>query len=262
MKAVRLPAHQLPPHACGAALLVLDTSGNASHLGVCTRDGRAWVGVCPGSAGTSAALLPALQALMHAAGLTWAELDAVGYGQGPGSFTGVRTAVAVAQGLAFAHGAPVVAINTLQAVALQAVLDAPQLAHSLADDVTVDVTVAMDARMGEIYTDHFKINSKPVPVHAGLVPISPLNFELPPGAVLAGNAHLVYPAVAAGAQHVVQSEPGGLALLHLAAAGVALGLQRAASDAAPEYGRNKVAQTTAEREAQKPFETPNAPVPA
>jgi tRNA threonylcarbamoyladenosine biosynthesis protein TsaB len=251
---VDFSTHPMPPDATGQALLVLDTSGNHSHLGVCTRDGRAWVGACAGGAQTSAALLPSIRALMDACGLRWADLDAVGYGQGPGSFTGVRTAVAVAQGLAFAHQKPVVPINTLQAVALQALLDHP---HS-----TAEITVAMDARMGEIYTEHFKINSILVPVLAGHVPISPINFELPQAAVLAGNAHLAYPALQDRAQHVINSAPGGLALLRLAAAALKLGLQRPAHEAAPEYGRNKVAQTTSEREAGALAEKQNAKVAA
>lgn len=86
-------------------------------------------------------ILPFCQAVLDTAGLRPQQLDAIAFGRGPGAFTGVRVAVSVVQGIAFAADLPVLPISTLAAMAygsgrFQAV---PQIA------------VAIDARMGEIY---------------------------------------------------------------------------------------------------------------
>lgn len=85
----------------------------------------------------SALLLPMAAALLKQAGLRFADLDAIAFGAGPGSFTGVRIAVGAAQGLAFAHDLPVLPVVTLEALAEAA--GAPR------------VVAALDARMGELY---------------------------------------------------------------------------------------------------------------
>ncbi len=69
--------------------------------------------------------------------------DAIAYAAGPGSFTGLRVACAVAQGLAFGAHKPVVAVGTLEAVAHSII--------SSIDETSREVLVAMDARMGEVY---------------------------------------------------------------------------------------------------------------
>ncbi|MDP1092203.1 tRNA (adenosine(37)-N6)-threonylcarbamoyltransferase complex dimerization subunit type 1 TsaB, partial [Klebsiella pneumoniae] len=66
-----------------------------------------------GGAQASARMLPEIRALLAAAGLALADLDAIAFGQGPGAFTGLRTACAVAQGLAFGLDNPVLAIDSL-----------------------------------------------------------------------------------------------------------------------------------------------------
>jgi tRNA threonylcarbamoyladenosine biosynthesis protein TsaB len=70
-----------------------------------------------GGAAASAALLPQIRALLKRAELGYADLDAVAFGQGPGAFTGLRTACAVAQGLALAIGKPLLPIDSLMLVA-------------------------------------------------------------------------------------------------------------------------------------------------
>jgi tRNA threonylcarbamoyladenosine biosynthesis protein TsaB len=82
-------------------------------------------------------LLPMLQELLAESELTLAQLDGIAFGAGPGSFTGLRIACGVAQGLAFGSGLPVIGISTLEALAQQA--------------GTNSVITAIDARMGEIY---------------------------------------------------------------------------------------------------------------
>jgi len=82
-------------------------------------------------------LLPMIQETLSEAGLRLTDLDGLAFGAGPGSFTGLRIACGVAQGLAFATELPVIGISTLEAIAQQNTHD--------------KIVVAMDARMGEIY---------------------------------------------------------------------------------------------------------------
>jgi tRNA threonylcarbamoyladenosine biosynthesis protein TsaB len=82
-------------------------------------------------------LLPMLQELLARAGLMLVQLDGIAFGAGPGSFTGLRIACGVAQGLAFGSNLPVIGISTLEALAQQASKNR--------------VITAIDAHMGEIY---------------------------------------------------------------------------------------------------------------
>ena len=82
-------------------------------------------------------VLPMIEDLLVASGLALAQLDGIAFGAGPGSFTGLRIACGVAQGLAFGAGLRVVPVGTLAALAQEA--DAPK------------VIACLDARMGEIY---------------------------------------------------------------------------------------------------------------
>ena len=82
-------------------------------------------------------LLPMVAQLMAEAGIGYGQLDAIAFGAGPGSFTGLRIACGAAQGLAFAHDLPVVAVSTLEALA--------------ADTDADRVLACQDARMGELY---------------------------------------------------------------------------------------------------------------
>ena len=81
--------------------------------------------------------LPMLERLIGNAGMTLAQLDAVAFGAGPGSFTGLRIACGLAQGLAFARALPVIGISTLEAMAEAS--GAPR------------VVACIDARMSEVY---------------------------------------------------------------------------------------------------------------
>ena len=86
--------------------------------------------------------LPWADAVLRQAGVARSELDAIAVGRGPGAFTGVRLAIALAQGVALALDRPVVPVSTLAALALQA--RAPR------------VLAAVDARMGEVYAAAFR----------------------------------------------------------------------------------------------------------
>ena len=93
-----------------------------------------------GTSGHAESVLPLIDAVLDDAGITRQSLDLVAFGQGPGAFTGIRLGCSVAQSIAFALDLPLVAVNSLQAVATQ-----------FADEDGAVQIVALDARMDEIY---------------------------------------------------------------------------------------------------------------
>ena len=96
-------------------LLAFDTSTESMSIAV--GDGvRVWEHTGAGGAKASATLIPAILALLQEAGLALRQLDAIAFGRGPGSFTGLRTACSVAQGLAFGAAVKVLPVDTLHAL--------------------------------------------------------------------------------------------------------------------------------------------------
>ena len=192
----------------------------------------------------SANILPMVQALLAEAGIALAQCDAIAFGAGPGSFTGVRTACGVAQGLGFGADLPVVPVITLEAMA-EACRDATG---------AVDVLPVLDAAMGEVYWAQYRFdgNDWTTVVEPTL---SPPAAVAPRGNVVAcGNGLRAHAAAFAGRDwtagalpevtpHAAQVARIGLRLFQL-------GHAVPARDAQPFYLRNKVAFTTAEREAR------------
>lgn len=97
--------------------------------------------------GHTALVLPMVHAVLREAGIDGDSLDALAFGAGPGSFTGVRIGVSVIQGLAIAWDKPVVAVSSLAGVAQ----------HVLGSHPAASVLVAQDARMGEVYAGGYKL---------------------------------------------------------------------------------------------------------
>lgn len=93
-------------------------------------------------------LLPMIHDLLTEAGLTPASLDAIAVGVGPGSLTGSRLAVSIAQGLGLAHGIPLVPVSTLASIA-----QARFISHG-----DRDVLVSLDARAGHVYAGAYHVN--------------------------------------------------------------------------------------------------------
>lgn len=219
--------------------LAFDTS--TEHLSMAVCDGAAlWQQEGAGGAQSSTTLIPGLLALLKRAGLRLEELDAVVFGSGPGSFTGLRTACSVAQGLAFGAALPVLPLSTLLAVAEEA-----RARHGC-----TQVVAALDARMDEVYSAAFEWVGGAWTSPSDFQLSAPEAVQLPAGFVLAGNAAAAYPQRLRGAPGWPLL-PSASALLRLAPAAFAAGQAVPPDQALPLYIRDKVAKTTQERDAEK-----------
>lgn len=229
-------------------LLALDTSTEWMSIALQRCSGAAamiWQHHAAGGALASSHLIPEIQRLMALADLRYDDLDAVLFGAGPGSFTGLRTACSVAQGLAFGAGISVLPVDTLLAVAEDA-----RAQLGLPD--TLAVAAMLDARMDQLYAARYVFESDQWNIRKGYSLISPEALESDSDDVLAGNVFVAYGArLPTRHQRLVQALPTASAMLRLAPALLAAGLAVRPELALPTYIRDKVAQTTAEREAAK-----------
>lgn len=227
-------------------LLAFDTSTDTLSIAVARGDAdTVWAHSGPGGAQASATLIPTALRLLAEAGLDFSQLDAIAFGRGPGSFTGLRTACAVAQGMAFgAHSGRAIAvlpIDTLAAVAEEA-----RHQHGC-----TQVLATLDARMDEVYSARYQWHDGIWQGDDDFGLCAPEAVQVPAGWAVAGNAHAVYgPRLAPGALHR-HALPTATALLRLAPGLIAAGLAVPAAEALPRYVRDKVAKTTAERAAER-----------
>ncbi len=241
--------------------LAFDTSTDVMSIAV-TDGARVWQHTGPGGAKASTTLIPAILALLAESGLLLADLDAIAFGRGPGSFTGLRTACAVAQGLAYGAGGgvsiKVLPIDTLMAVAEEARF---QQALAATDMAPLHITALLDARMDEMYVQRFQFVGKHCTAVAACELIRPENLAAhlvtdAADSLLAGNVFDVYqgrlPTFPQGVNvvnvvNVVKALPTATALLRLAPALASSGHCVDAALALPLYVRDKVALTTEER---------------
>lgn len=234
-------------------LLALDSSTDTLSLALQTPRGL-HVHAGAGGAKASEAMVPQALALLAEAGLALADVDAVAFGRGPGAFTGLRTACAVAQGLAFGAGKPVLALDSLMLVAEDARLQAAAQGQVL----PAPLWVAMDARMGEAYAaayawrgDCWQVLAEPA-LYSPEALLQRWAAEAP--AAVCGSALREFPALAAAVASLpcwADEASRATALASLAGQAWAAGQQLDAAQALPLYVRDKVAQTTAEREAAR-----------
>lgn len=230
---------------CSVALLRAEAPSDASQQA----QARLWARHELTGAVSSTRVLPAVRELFDEAGMALAQCNAVAFGAGPGSFTGLRTATGVAQGLAFGLSVPVVPISTLLVCAESA---------RRRDASITRVVAALDARMGEVYWADYAWDAgvgewqtlTPPSLGAPEELVAP---EVP--FTLAGNAAhafgarlgLVERAAVVDGEALPDAQPLAFAALRAYRAGRTV----AAEHAAPEYVRDKVAQTTAERLAER-----------
>jgi tRNA threonylcarbamoyladenosine biosynthesis protein TsaB len=201
-----------------------------------------------GGAAASARLLPVLHGLLARAGVAGADLDAIAFVQGPGAFTGLRTACAVAQGLAWGWRKPVLPLDALMLLA-----EDLRGATPLPDDA--EVAVAVDARMDEIYAARYvwqagAWQATQAPALWAWPALAEDWAARPVPAALVGSAQAVFAdriTWPAAAQRQAEPHDRAAALGRLALQARAQGTGVAAADALPLYLRDKVAQTTAER---------------
>jgi tRNA threonylcarbamoyladenosine biosynthesis protein TsaB len=220
-------------------LLAFDTSTESLSIAVQRGAAPPLLHEGAGGAQASASLIPTIQGLLERAGVCLQELDAIVFGRGPGSFTGLRTACSVAQGLAFGAGTPVLPVDTLLAVAEEA----------RAASGFERVVAVLDARMDEVYSAAYLHENGRWRQEGDFALGPPESVNLPASWAMAGNAFAAYgDRLPAGGPRAV-ALPTAAALLRLAPALMAAGLAVPAAQALPLYIRDKVAQTTAERAA-------------
>lgn len=195
--------------------------------------------------------LPWADALLAESGVARAQIDAIAVGRGPGAFTGVRLAIAIAQGIALALDRPIVPVSTLAALALQAGRDADRDAPLLA---------AIDARMDEVYVGAFVREGEGVraigdewlgapdavklPAHRGPWYGAGTGFGAR-GAVLASKLGAAFASIDA------QALPRASDVATLAVGALARGEAVAPEAAEPAYLRNRVALTLVEQAAAR-----------
>ncbi|MGC1520713.1 MAG: tRNA (adenosine(37)-N6)-threonylcarbamoyltransferase complex dimerization subunit type 1 TsaB [Steroidobacteraceae bacterium] len=233
---MRLLALDAATEACSVALLISReaTLADAAVIGRYEELGKP----------NSQKILGMAQGLLAEAQLPLSALDGIAASVGPGAFTGVRISVAVAQGLAFGAGLPVVPVTTLEALAWVVIREGA--AHALA---------CLDARMGEVYWGCFAADET-----AGLIPGSPARVSAPGEVVLPlpcmhrgiGRGFAAQPLLAALPDVAVAPEhgralPNARDFASLGALRLRAGAGLDPADLSPVYLRDKVALTEAER---------------
>ena len=177
--------------------------------------------------------LPMLEELLGNEKLTAQDLGAVAFGAGPGSFTGLRIACGLAQGIALGRGLPVLGISSLEAIA--------------EESGAARVVACLDARMREVYYSALEKKQGRWHEVSPAQCVSPGAIVLPQGEWLGcGNGFAAYGSM--GMKNVrPEIHPSAMAVARLAAPRLAAGEGVDAALAAPVYLRDKVALTVAEQ---------------
>jgi tRNA threonylcarbamoyladenosine biosynthesis protein TsaB len=227
---MKLLAVETATEACSAALIV---------------DGKITEHFSITANGHSKLILPMIDSLLSEANLQPSDLDGLAFGCGPGSFTGVRIATGIIQGIAFALDLPVVAVSNLAAVA-----------QDFFDHNSENLAfVAMDARMNEIYWAVYERNNEGFAELVGreaVTSASKIEFPDVSGVgigtgwhvygqeLLSCLAHRIY-------RYEVENLPRARAVVRLGAKAFKHGLAVSVEHAMPVYLRDKVAKKESER---------------
>ena len=222
-------------------ILAIETSSELASCALIDGDTLLWR-ESNGVRTHSQSILPMVQELLAEAGIALSACSAIAFGAGPGSFTGVRTACGIAQGLAFGANLPVIPLVTLAAMA--------QACHAASG--ATEVLAILDARMGEVYWAQYRLAGGAWTIVAEPALCAPADVAplAAAGLVACGNGLSAYPDAfagrdfAAGALAEIMPHARELAqLARLATHTVS------AAEAQPLYLRNKIAYTSAERQA-------------
>ncbi|UOA07257.1 tRNA (adenosine(37)-N6)-threonylcarbamoyltransferase complex dimerization subunit type 1 TsaB [Methylobacter sp. S3L5C] len=204
-------------------------------------------------------ILPMIDALMSEAGLKPQQLDALAFSCGPGSFTGVRIATAVIQGIALGADLPIVPVSTLAAIAqdfFDKNNDKPQIESLKIASTSCNIAfTAMDARMGEIFWGVYQCNEQGFAELIGKEAVTPaVDVEFPNLiGIGVGSGWGVYHDALIGrlAGRVSYCESDNLpragAIARLGVKAFEQGLAVAVEQAMPVYLRDKVAKKESER---------------
>lgn len=223
-----------------STLLALDASSSACSCAV-WRDGEVISRFALTPREHTRRLMPMIDEVLAEAGLQATDLDAIAYGRGPGSFTGLRIAAGVAQGLAFGLERPLVGVSTLEALALAA-----HRRHHLRY-----VIPALDARMNEIYVAAYHCHDGQLSRVLDEAVMAPQQLSLPEACrdvdwCGVGSGWTLWEAMpaliqASLSQRLPEMQPAAEEMVHLAAAAFAAGQAQPAHDVVPVYLRNQVA---------------------
>ena len=183
-------------------------------------------------------LLPWVESVLAEAGIGFSGVDAIAFSRGPGSFTSLRIGIGVVQGLAWASDRPVIPVSSLAATAQSAV-----------DQGVGSALVALDARMGEVFTGMFEADSNGIMIPVGEERVcAPEDVRAPVNAetYAVGIGFERYPRLeelAGGMQGVlVDAWPRAASVLELAQSWLATHEPLPAEMAQPVYLRDNVAK--------------------
>ncbi|UTA49416.1 tRNA (adenosine(37)-N6)-threonylcarbamoyltransferase complex dimerization subunit type 1 TsaB [Simiduia sp. 21SJ11W-1] len=210
-------------------ILALDTSSNACSVALAYDDVRfCRAAITP--RGHMQRLLPMVDEVLAEAGVKVSSLDAIAFGRGPGSFTGLRVATGVVQGLAYGADLPVIPVSSLASLAQGYSRLHPAFAGSLA--------VAVDARMGEIYGARFTVTGQEIAASSDelLAPVADWPACLTGTEAACGSGWLLAPELPPVC--TTEIEPDAQDVLTLAATGQITPV--AADQALPIYLRDSV----------------------
>jgi len=226
-------------------VLALDTATEACSVALLTDHGLTGQFAEVGR-GHAEQILGMVDAVLAESGVTLSMLDGIAASVGPGAFTGVRISVAVAQGLAFGAGLPVIPVTTLEALALQVMRDGAQ--HALA---------CLDARMGEVYWGCFAADAVRAVIASSALEVGPAAQVKLAGAARhqgIGRGFAAYPELAALPGLDLdpcnsRALPDARDMARLGAVRLLAGEGMDPAHLQPRYLRDKVASTESERAA-------------
>jgi tRNA threonylcarbamoyladenosine biosynthesis protein TsaB len=222
-------------------VLSFDTS--TEWLTVAAGDGARWcTHLERAGAANSERILPAVGTVLAEAGWRLVDLDGIAFGAGPGSFTGVRIACGLAQGMALGADLPVLPVATLEALA--------QEAHRTRG--WSNILACLDARMREVYVAAYTRSGDEWREAAAPAVMPPADVRRPSGDAWfgAGNGFAAYAALAVDlelGQVAADARPTARSVGDLAWPRLVAGKGVAAVDALPMYVRQRVALTAVEQ---------------